>query len=307
MGTLVFIEPDRMTIPTGRNHRMSLNRKNTTAGVIAALALIPATAFAADITGGPGNERLRGTNGPDTIDGNAGNDRIFGLAGADRLIGGSGNDRIFGGKGDDVISGVQGNDFINGGSGDDQISGDGNGVGDLTSFDRLFGAAGNDTIRGGDSRDRIYGGSGNDTTYGENGRDLMAGGAGNDTQYGGAGNDVIFANEGVDTSFGGDGNDVLWALARKDVKPGPNGEVDQVGDTLAGGNGDDRFRTRDGEVDRITCGPGQDVARLDNVDVITDATAEKPNGSCEKVERANPEPSSPEDAQSKVKDESKQS
>ena len=58
-----------------------------------------------------------------------------------------------------------------------------------------------------------------------------------------------------------------------------------VGDTLDGGNGDDVFRTRDGEVDRITCGPGNDRALLDNVDVITDATAESPNGSCETVQR----------------------
>jgi len=41
------------------------------------------------------------------------------------------------------------------------------------------------------------------------------------------------------------------------VQGGPG--VDQVGDTLDGGNGDDRFRTRDGEVDRITCGPGNDA------------------------------------------------
>ena len=34
------------------------------------------------------------------------------------------------------------------------------------------------------------------------------------------------------------------------------------------GPGDDRFRTRDGEADRITCDAGNDVAILDNVDVI---------------------------------------
>ena len=111
----------------------------------------------------------------------------------------------------------------------------------------------------------------------------MSGGTGDDTQDGGAGNDVIFANRGIDISSGGDGNDVLWALARADVAPGPG--VDQVGDTLDGGNGDDTFRTRDGEVDRITCGAGADLALLDYVDVITDATAAAPNGSCEDVDR----------------------
>jgi len=113
----------------------------------------------------------------------------------------------------------------------------------------------------------------------------MAGGSGDDVQEGGAGNDVIFANAGVDVSRGGDGDDVLWALARSDVHPGANGAVDQVGDTLEGGNGDDRFRTRDGEVVRITCGDGTDRAFVDQVDVITDATAQNPDGSCETVIR----------------------
>lgn len=83
----------------------------------------------------------------------------------------------------------------------------------------------------------------------------------------------------------------------------------QVGDTLDGGNDDDVFHARDGEVDRITCGPGNDTALLDTVDVITDATAENPNGSCEIVTRAAPKPkdSTPEDTQQTSKDERKQS
>jgi hypothetical protein len=61
-------------------------------------------------------------------------------------------------------------------------------------------------------------------------------------------------------------------------------------DTLHGENGNDRFRTRDGEPDVIDCGAGHDVARLDAVDVIFDATAANPNGSCEVVKRAAPKP-----------------
>jgi Ca2+-binding RTX toxin-like protein len=139
---------------------------------------------------------------------------------------------------------------------------------------------------GGDSRDRIHGGPGNDTSDGENGNDLMSGGTGDDVQNGGPGNDTIFANLGQDTSYGGDGNDHLWALARGDVQ----GVGDPVGDALDGGPGDDVFRTRDGEVDRITCGDGNDLAILDHVDVITDATAANPNGSCERVVRRAPRP-----------------
>ena len=136
--------------------------------------------------------------------------------------------------------------------------------------------------------DEGLGGAGNDRITGVAGNDRLAGGAGDDMQDGGAGNDTIFANAGRDTSTGGDGNDVLWALARADVTPGPGGATDTAGDTLDGGNGDDVFRTRDGEADRITCGAGTDRALLDTVDVIADATAADPNGSCEQVRRRAP-------------------
>jgi Ca2+-binding RTX toxin-like protein len=281
--------------------------RKTTLGAVAALAIIPSAALAATINGGPQGEHLRGTNNADTINGNGGNDHIFGRKGDDNLNGGQGNDRIFGASGNDTINGVQGNDWLNGGAGDDKISGDANGTGDLTSFDRIFGGSGNDTLAGGDSRDRIYGGSGNDTSDGQNGNDLMSGGTGDDTQHGGAGNDKIFANLGQDTTYGDAGNDDLWALARGDVAPGPG--VDQVGDTLDGGPGNDTFHTRDGEVDRVTCGDGNDTALLDNVDVITDATAENPKGSCETVVRHAPraKDTASEDAQQSPKDAQKTS
>ena len=101
----------------------------------------------------------------------------------------------------------------------------------------------------------------------------------------------------------------LWALARGDVHPGPNGEVDTAGDTLDGGPGNDTFRTRDGEVDKITCGDGNDLALLDTVDAITDATAANPNGSCEKVIRKAPKvkESHSEDAQQAPADANRQS
>ncbi len=115
---------------------------------------------------------------------------------------------------------------------------------------------------------------------------MISGGSGNDVSHGNRGNDLIFANLGVDETFGGGGDDVLFALARRDV----SGPGDVVGDTLHGEEGHDDLRTRDGEADKIDCGPGNDVARLDLVDVIVDATAENPNGSCERVVRAAPQP-----------------
>ena len=94
----------------------------------------------------------------------------------------------------------------------------------------------------------------------------------------------MFANRGVDTSYGGAGDDALWALARGDV----TALGDPIGDALHGDGGDDRFRTRDGEVDRIECGAGNDTALLDPFDVIVDASTSDADGSCERVERAEP-------------------
>jgi Ca2+-binding RTX toxin-like protein len=102
----------------------------------------------------------------------------------------------------------------------------------------------------------------------------------------------MFANLGVDTLSGNGGNDVLWALAKGDVAS----SGDPIGDTLNGGDGNDRFHTRDGEVDRITCGAGFDRVRADQFDLITDATPSDQTGSCEVVVRrdASTESDSPE-------------
>ena len=57
-----------------------------------------------------------------------------------------------------------------------------------------------------------------------------------------------------------------------------HGRNDTQGDVLHGGEGNDTFKTRDGEADVIDCGPGVDTALLDFKDVISDATAQNPNG-----------------------------
>jgi len=70
-------------------------------------------------------------------------------------------------------------------------------------------------------------------------------------------------------------------LARQDV----HGRHDTRGDVLHGGEGNDTFKTRDGEADVIDCGPGVDTALLDFKDVVADATQQNPNGSCEVINR----------------------
>lgn len=144
--------------------------------------------------------------------------------------------------------------------------------------DKVNARRADDTITGDAGNDLLFAGFGNDTSDGGEGDDKMHGGHGNDTQNGGPGNDTIYAGRGVDVSNGGDGNDRLWALAHADTR--------KAGvDTLDGGNGDDVFRTRDGEADVITCGEGNDTAFLDRKDVISDASEAAPNGSCETVKR----------------------
>ncbi len=163
------------------------------------------------------------------------------------------------------LKGTNAVDTINGNGGNDRISAKNNA----------------DVINGGTGDDTINAGAGNDTSDGGDGNDLLRGGLGADKQYGGAGDDTIFANKGRDESWGGAGNDTLWALARSDVRS----RQDFNGDVLHGEDGDDTFRTRDGEGDKIDCGAGNDTAILDYKDKIIDATSATPNGSCENVFR----------------------
>jgi hypothetical protein len=61
-------------------------------------------------SGGPGDDRLVGTDGPDILVGNAGNDRLEGLGGDDVLDGGDGDDLLIGGPGNDLHAGGPGRD-----------------------------------------------------------------------------------------------------------------------------------------------------------------------------------------------------
>lgn len=147
--------------------------------------------------------------------------------------------------------------------------------------DKIDARRGSDSVDAGTGDDRVYARQGADQVDGGDGNDTMHGGIGNDTQRGGAGDDLIYAGLGRDVTYGGDGNDTLWALARGDVR----GRGDTRGDQLNGEAGDDTFRTRDGEVDLISCGEGTDTAYLDFKDQIVDATVDNRNGSCENVVR----------------------
>jgi Ca2+-binding RTX toxin-like protein len=79
------------------------------------------TEFRDFIEGKGGSDVLFGLGGNDVMDGDAGNDTLFGGAGNDQMDGGTGNDRIFGDAGNDIISGDEGNDIMDGGAGNDRF------------------------------------------------------------------------------------------------------------------------------------------------------------------------------------------
>jgi len=73
------------------------------------------------IFGAPGNDFLKGTNGPDVIDAMGGHDIVVGENGDDTICAGDGRDFVFGGNGNDDIfaAGDRQKDAIDGGRGND--------------------------------------------------------------------------------------------------------------------------------------------------------------------------------------------
>jgi Ca2+-binding RTX toxin-like protein len=103
---------------------------------------------AARLFGGAGNDTLTGGSGNDDLRGDAGDDILSGLGGNDSLLGGAGDDALTGGSGDDTLIGGAGNDFVDGDQGTD--------VGILGAGDDVF------QWDPGDGSDRVEGGSGFD-------------------------------------------------------------------------------------------------------------------------------------------------
>ncbi len=103
-----------------------------------------------------------------------------------------------------------------------------------SSAERISGTRHADLIRAGGGADRVLAGRGGDRVYGGRGDDRLIGQSGRDRLYGQAGADVI---------IGGSGKDVL-----------------------RGGRGDDKLNARDGVAETVHCGPGRDVAIVDDRD-----------------------------------------
>lgn len=95
----------------------------TDTGRIAIRVGRPCGGTTSTISGTPGNDKLRGTNGADVIAGVGGEDKIKGRGGKDVVCAGSGDDRVSGGGGKDRLKGGGGDDRIKGGGGRDKCSG----------------------------------------------------------------------------------------------------------------------------------------------------------------------------------------
>ena len=149
-----------------------------------------------------------------------------------------GND-VEGTAGPDALAGSAGGDRSSGGDGDDSLTG-------LHGDDCLFGGAGNDTIDAG---------AGHDLAVGADGEDVLRGQTGNDRLSGGPGSDGLTGGQGADRITGGDGDDRLVGGSGRD--------------SLAGGPGNDSLSSADGRPDRVSCGPGRDIARVDRRDRVS--------------------------------------
>jgi hypothetical protein len=184
------------------------------------------------------------------------------------------------GPGDDTATGAQ---VVTGGDGNDVITG----------------SAGNDSLDGGNGRDTISGSDGDDALQGGDGRDLLLPGLGKDAISGGPSVDAVSyedhsgasvslnagADDGaageqdnvaddVENVIGSPGDDTITGNgSRNDVDAGAGGDVIDPGgdsDFVDAGPGNDRILARDGSIDRIECGDGNDQAVIDAFDVVTD-------------------------------------
>lgn len=142
------------------------------------------------INGGTEKDKLFGNGGDDELRGSAGDDTLSGNAGADELYGGGGKDILLIDDDDTVIDGGSGYDRVIVTNASSNITLDlaatnieqvwGNNTAEtfdasaMSSFAKIFGGGGADTIIGGAAGDRIYG---------EAGDDIMTGNGGNDRYF----------------------------------------------------------------------------------------------------------------------------
>lgn len=217
---------------------------------------------------GDGNDTIVAANIPDSFD---------------YLFGGPGNDILRGRAGDDVLDGGLGADTLSGGTSLKSFTAgfqppDRDRVTYATRTSDVFadtdGLADDGELLEGDliRRDieEIVGGSGNDILVGKTAtRGLTERGPFfvGTTLFGGPGDDILRGGRRRNLLRGGGGNDTLRGLAGRDALQGLGGDDRLRGgqgrDLLQAGPGHDLLLARDGRVDDVNGGTGQDSAQID--------------------------------------------
>jgi Ca2+-binding RTX toxin-like protein len=181
--------------------------------------------------------RLTTNERPDTIDA-SGTEQPFDASVPEIFDTKGGNDTLIAGPLADTVSAGSGDDAITGGPGADQLRGD----------------AGNDTFTGLTAGDLVDGGNGVDLL--DLSRDILGG--------------VSVSLDGIadDGPLGSDAN----VIAVETVRATPSADI-LIGGTAAerfeAGDGADTIDTRGGGADSVDCGPGVDVAQVDELDQVT--------------------------------------
>ncbi|MDA0164189.1 Ig-like domain-containing protein [Solirubrobacter ginsenosidimutans] len=197
---------------------------------------------------------------PLTLNGESGDDNVRGGGAGDVISGGDGQDSLFGGDGDDLLDGGNGDDTLEGEAGGDTLLG-GEGLDTARYTAQTAAPPFTITLDGtiGDGRpgegDTVASDVENATVVG-----LRAGLPPLETivvpeattLVGNADANELTTDDGNDTLIGGAGNDVLDAFG-----------------------GDDTIDARDGFVDRVHCGDGNDTVTADTRDLV--------DGDCESV------------------------
>ena len=252
--------------------------------VVSFVALFAGTshAYAADISGGDGNDVLIGTPKSDTFHFSNGNDIIFGNKGSDSITETIGFNFLLGGPGSDGIGG-QGELIDDDGTPDDTLLGTAAIANAVISFDGAVDTvncgAHVDSVAIADTADHvtcahpIYNSGihtiegteynvhlGTDTTDVMTGPDPTRA----DLFAGGPGNDLISSDEPA-AIFGGPGKDTMTGGA------GAQNIVDddgKDGDKISAGAGRDVIYAADGGEDKIDCGSGFDTAYVNKGDRV---------------------------------------
>jgi|GEM_PF-691010 len=265
------------------------------------------------VNGTSGNDTIYGTALNETFNGGAGNDYLYGREGADTLIGGADADQLIGGTGADTMNGGTGDDvyFVDN-AGDVVVELTGEGVDSIyTGIDFSLAAdqeieflradAGMTglTLTGNDLANRIYGAAGSDTLNGGGGDDKLIGGTGVDLMRGGTGDDSYYVDDASDQiqEAVGEGADVVFASVDYTLADGQeieflrasagltaltltgNGFDNRLygadgNDILVGGGGNDRLIGGAG-VDTMTGGAGDDLYYVDmSADQVLEASSE---------------------------------